>query len=207
MRRSVRSTAVLLVLSIALWGQAGAVDDGRVKVIYQAPLISVEAAGATLADILREVADRVGFSVVERRTSSAAVSVTINDVSVEELLRQLLRSDNYVVLYRDGGPVTDSARAIERELLRDSPADHAPELPTATDLLTSHALSSAPPLIQGPPSRSMSGEAPPATVVQAPTDLVHALAVTTRLAQRNLMTLVDALGKATASLPSSIRGR
>ena len=72
------------------------------RVVYHAPLISIDASGVTVAEVLREVGRTVGFSIVEAWSSDARLSFSIHDASLPEALQKLLRSENHVLLYRDG---------------------------------------------------------------------------------------------------------
>jgi hypothetical protein len=100
-----RHAALAVLLGIALVAghpAPAARAEPRMSVTYHAPLISIDATEATVAEILREVGRTVGFSIVEAGSSDARLSVSIHDAVLPAALQQLLRSENHVVLYRDG---------------------------------------------------------------------------------------------------------
>ena len=68
MRRAAR--AVLLgVALVAGHAATMASAESPMRVIYHAPLISIDAAGVTVAEVLREVGRTVGFAVVDAGAS------------------------------------------------------------------------------------------------------------------------------------------
>jgi len=109
--------AVLLtiLLGVVLVGNRPATagtPGPRVSVTYQAPLISIEASGATVAEVLREVARKVGFSIVETGSSDARLNFSIRDSPVPEALQRLLRSENHVLHYRKGSQTIDTVMLL-----------------------------------------------------------------------------------------------
>jgi hypothetical protein len=101
----VRRAAPAVLLGVALVAGHPATmanAEPRMRVVYQAPLISIDASGVTAAEVLREIGRTVGFSVVEAGSSDARLSFSIHDASLPEALRELLRSENHVLLYREG---------------------------------------------------------------------------------------------------------
>jgi len=86
--------------------------EPRMSVVYNAPLVSIEASGVTVAEVLREVGRKVGFSIADAGASDARLSFSIHDASLPEALQQLLRSENHVLLYRDGTPTIDSVMLV-----------------------------------------------------------------------------------------------
>jgi len=105
--------AVLLVVVLTTSHPATmASAEPRISVVYNAPLVSIEASGVTVAEVLREVGRKVGFSIVEAWSSDARLSFSIHDVSLLEALQQLLRSENHVLLYRDGTQTVDTVMVL-----------------------------------------------------------------------------------------------
>src|SRR5262249_46031107 len=101
----VRHAARAVLLSVALVAGHSATmtsAEPRIRVVYHAPLISIDASGVTVAEILREVGRTVGFAVVDAGASHARDSFSIHEASLPVALQQLLRSENHVLLYRDG---------------------------------------------------------------------------------------------------------
>jgi hypothetical protein len=114
--RSKRCAALQAVLlGVALMASHPATvasAEPRMSVIYNATRISIEASGVTVAEVLREVGRKVGFSIVEAGSSDARLSFSIHDASLPEALQQLLRSENHVLLYRDGTPTIDTVMVL-----------------------------------------------------------------------------------------------
>jgi hypothetical protein len=219
--------------------------EPRMRVVYHAPLISIDASGVTVAEVLREVGRTVGFSVVDARSSDARLSVSIHEVSLPAALQQFLRSENHVLLYREGTQAIDAVMLLGARVARapgqiqdqgglnpppeiaptsatpvsgappPTPVDLAeyrrwaeasPEVVNATDLLLRHAGSG----VAASSTTPASGSGPVAASSTISTDAAAAdpsstLATTTRLAQQNLMKLVQGLSAATSSMRSSQR--
>ena len=105
--------AVLLgVVLLASHPAPMATAEPRMSVVYNAPLVSIEASGMTVAEVLREVGRKVGFSIAAAGSSDARLSFSIHDASLPEALQQLLRSENHVLLYRDGTPTIDTVMLL-----------------------------------------------------------------------------------------------
>jgi hypothetical protein len=101
----VRRAAPAVLLGVALVAGHPATmasAESQMRVVYHAPLISIDASGVTLAEVLREVGRTVGFSVIEASPSEVRLSFAIHNASVPEALHELMRSENHVLLYRDG---------------------------------------------------------------------------------------------------------
>ena len=114
--RSKRCAAMQAVLfGIALMASHPATvasAEPRMSVVYNASRISIEASGVTVAEVLREVGRKVGFSIADAGSSDARLSFSIRDASLPEALEQLLRSENHVLLYRDGIPTIDTVMLL-----------------------------------------------------------------------------------------------
>ena len=126
MRRRVVFGGPSLLLALALSGTALA--QGALTVAYQPPLISVDARDMPLASILREIGAKAGFTVEQRGLDSRPITIAIRDATLDDVLRQLLRSENHTLLYRDqaGQP----AGVLDQIVLL-GPASAAPAVATA----------------------------------------------------------------------------
>jgi hypothetical protein len=108
---------ILLFLWMVLPGSGSAAERKiELRVTYSPPRISVEAQGVKLREVLRDVSLKVGFDVADYGIPDRDLTVSIEETTVEELLRQLLRVENYGVVYRE------KDRAISKVLLLSSPA-------------------------------------------------------------------------------------
>jgi len=75
------------------------------RINYSPPRISVEARDVRLLQVLRDISIKVGFDLANYGIPDRELTVSIQEATVEEVLRQLLRGENYGVVYRerDGG--------------------------------------------------------------------------------------------------------
>lgn len=96
--------AVTVLMCLVLSGAGSAVGEGPpLSVIYDPPRLSVDASGVTLPELLREIGAKAGFAVVETAAPSDAISISLSNASLDEVLGQLLRSQNHILLYRGAG--------------------------------------------------------------------------------------------------------
>ena len=111
------AAAILVFLWMVLpgWGLA-AERKSDLRVTYSPPRISVEARGVKLREVLRDISSKVGFELTDYGIPDKDLTVSIEEASVEEVLRQLLRGENYGVVYRE------KDKAISKVLLLSSPA-------------------------------------------------------------------------------------
>src|SRR5262249_35633561 len=117
----VRRAGAALLLGVALVAGHPATSASAqpwMRVVYHAQLISIDASGVTVAEVLREVGRTVGFSVVEAGSSDTQLSFSIHDALVPEALQQLLRSENHVLLYREGTQTIDTVLVLGARVAR-----------------------------------------------------------------------------------------
>jgi hypothetical protein len=107
-RRRAVSVAAVLLSFLTLLGTAhsGERVSNGLRVDYDPPRLSVEAQEASLADVLRAIGAKVGFSVVEAAPSTAVVTLSMTDASVDDVLQRLLRAESYTVLYQADAEAT-----------------------------------------------------------------------------------------------------
>jgi hypothetical protein len=104
--KSLKSLMCMGVAAAVLWEMAvsqgvSAVAGGDLVQVISTPAgLTVEAHGADVVQILREVGAQVGFMVVARGTSYPTLDISIKDDSLEEALQQLLRGESYTLVYR-----------------------------------------------------------------------------------------------------------
>jgi len=201
----------------------------ELQVEYQASRLSVTAEDVSLPEVLRAIGAKVGFTVADAGGSSQPVTVSVEDASVDDVLRQLLRTQNHTILYRESA----SAEVVDRIVLLGLPGQGG-----------SPVVASAPPASAGPrPPAVGSGGAPavppaagdgtaaegdqstvgnmlrshavagtppqvipepaeeqPAAPPATPGALQESLAIATRRAQEGLSSLVEGLERATQAL-------
>lgn len=106
MNRLRKSLIALMVASVVGFGVAvpgtAAEQKTQLTVTYKAPRLSVEARGVSLQRVLEEIGTKLSFTVVDYGVSDRLVTFSIQEASVEEVLGQLLRGENYAVVYADG---------------------------------------------------------------------------------------------------------
>jgi hypothetical protein len=111
------AAAIFVFLWIVLPDSGSAAErKSNLRVTYSPPQISIEAQGVKLREVLREVSLKVGFELTDYGIPDRDLTVSIEETTVEALLRQLLRGENYGVVYRE------KDRAISKVLLLSSPA-------------------------------------------------------------------------------------
>ncbi len=102
-----RSTAVLtgvvlgvLCLAAAPHPVLAAKEEPRLSVIYEPPKLTVEARGVNAVQVLQAIGAKVGFRVVDPGLARPAITLSIRGASLDDVLRTLLRAENYVLVYR-----------------------------------------------------------------------------------------------------------
>jgi hypothetical protein len=96
------AAAILVFLCTVLPRLASAAErKSDLRITYKPPHISLEARGAKLRDVLRNVSQKVGFELTDYGIPDRDLTVSIEETTVEDLLRQLLRGENYGVVYRE----------------------------------------------------------------------------------------------------------
>jgi hypothetical protein len=98
-----KTVAVILVfLSMVLADSVLAAErKSELRVTYSPPRISIEARGVKLREVLRDVSLKVGFDLADYGIPDKDLTISIEESTVEELLRQLLRGENYGLVYRE----------------------------------------------------------------------------------------------------------
>jgi len=96
------AAAILVFLWMVLPGAGSAAErKSNLRITYSPPRISVEAQGVKLREVLRNISLKVGFDLTDYGIPDKDPTVSIQEVTVEEILRQLLRGENYGVVYRE----------------------------------------------------------------------------------------------------------
>jgi len=116
--------ALVAIMCLGLVGTACAADGApRLRVDYQPPRLSVDAHDVSLARVLGEIGEKVGFTVVDNALSPTMVNASIRDATVDEAVRQLLRGENHTVLYgAQSGAAPSTAPGIDKIVLLGEPS-------------------------------------------------------------------------------------
>ena len=100
LRRNLVAVSVAFVLGLGMaFPGAAAEKKTDLSVVYNAPRLSVEAKGVSLQRVLGEIGKKLGFVVVDYGASDRVITFSIQDASIQEVLEQLLRGENYAVIY------------------------------------------------------------------------------------------------------------
>lgn len=124
-----KSLMLMVVMTTVLWEIAvsrsvSATMGGDLIQVASTPTgLTVDAHGADVVQILREVGKQMGFTVVARGVSYPTVDISIKETPLEEVLQQLLRGKSYTLVYRPQieGKAEGNGKLGKVVLLRPSP--------------------------------------------------------------------------------------
>lgn len=74
--------------------------ERRLEVSYTPPVLSVEARGVSVLQVLQAIGASVGFSTIDAGVVRPTLAVTLQDATLDEVLRQVLRGENVAIIYR-----------------------------------------------------------------------------------------------------------
>lgn len=138
-RESSRSIFVWIVATVLWWGVASlparsAAEGRTLKVVSSATGLAVEAHGVGAEEVLREIGEQVGFTVVIKGAARPLLNVSIKDATLEEALQEILRGENYAILYP--GPKGEGTQARGRigKILLLSPSNTTEAAPNVAPL-------------------------------------------------------------------------
>jgi hypothetical protein len=99
---------ILAFLWIVSSGSGSAAErKSDLRITHRSPHISVEARGIRLLQVLRDISIKVGFDLADYGVPDTDLTLSIQETTVEEVLRQLLRGKNYSLVYREkDGPIS-----------------------------------------------------------------------------------------------------
>ena len=147
--------AVLSLLAVLDRGRAGAQDDAARIVTHGPQGYSVDVAGTNVVQVLTEVGQVAGFTVEAPDHFNSPLTVTMQDVPLDQVLRRVLRNENYIIVYRGGVQKTAiSGEKIDKIfLLSQAAAGPAVKGPAGGSPLAGPAAhGAAPPGRGGPPA-------------------------------------------------------
>lgn len=132
------------------------------SVVYEAPWLFVEARGVSVTEVLRAIGAKVGFAVVEAGAPRESLTMSLKDATLETVLRQLLRAENYVLVYRsDEGGVAGTRLKTIVLLGPRTPSEARPNPVTDKQVKRDYDISQSkgelPPFVDSPPA----GQPPP----------------------------------------------
>lgn len=159
--------SIIMALVVGLGTVPGSTAERKadLKVLYSAPRLSVEAKGVSLQQVLGAIGEKLGFVVVDYGQADRLITLSLQDASTEEVLGQLLRGENYALVY------DEQRKEIAKLLLLSSAAQvnagsgliqytNKPEERTAQSLAgLTYQSSVSPPALFGQQKRSDEAEA------------------------------------------------
>ncbi len=128
------------IAATALWGGAAFLPartaaEGRILEVESAATgLTVEAHGVGVEEVLRAIGEQVGFTVVVKEAVRPLLNVSIKEATLEEALQEILRGENYAILYP--GPKGEGTQARGRigKILLLSPSNAMAAAPNAAPL-------------------------------------------------------------------------
>src|SRR5262245_32361027 len=114
---NIKTAAAILAFLCMLMPRSGLTAERKsdLRITYTPPSISVEAQNVSLLEVLRIISLKVGFDLANYSVPDRSLTVSIQEATVEDVLRQLLGGENYCVIY------LERERAISKVLLLASP--------------------------------------------------------------------------------------
>jgi hypothetical protein len=120
---------IAVLLGLGDFPAAAAERKPDLQVIYQPPRLSVEARGVNLRRVLEEIGTKVGFNVMQYGVSDKPLTVSIQDASLDEVLSEILRGENFAFIY--GSDVKRIEKVILLSSAATAPAIAANQQPMA----------------------------------------------------------------------------
>jgi len=98
-RRSLVAIAALIAMVSVVRGVAA---DPRLRVLVAPAEVVIDARETPVLEVVRALGERANFTVVELTPTRRPITIVLRAASVEQALREVLRAENHVVLYRPG---------------------------------------------------------------------------------------------------------
>ncbi|HKA52078.1 MAG TPA: hypothetical protein VKJ47_00305 [Candidatus Binatia bacterium] len=128
-----RSLCVGIPASLLWWGVAfplpsAEAGEDALNVSSSPAGVTVEAHDVGVEEVLREMGEKIGFTVVAKEATHPAVNVSIKDATPEEALQQVLRGENYAIVYHRPEGEQPQAGKIDKILLLSPPNGGSPDV-------------------------------------------------------------------------------
>ena len=124
---------ICLMALALLAGDAAAQDEGS-KIVSHGPQgYSVDASQTNVVQVLTEMGQHAGFTVEAPDTFNSPITLSLQDAPLDQVLRRVLRDENYIIVYRGGvQKTTISGEGIDKIFLL-SPATAQANKPAAAN--------------------------------------------------------------------------
>jgi hypothetical protein len=141
----------------------GAQDEAPKLVSKGAHGYTLDANATPVMQVLNEVGQQAGFTVEAPDTFNSQITASMQDVPLDQLLRRVLRDENYIIVYRGGVQKTSvSGDKIDKIfLLTQAAAAGAPHPPGGGSPLAGPGGAAAPGHPPGPPGARGAPPPPP----------------------------------------------
>ena len=120
-----RSLCVGMTASLLWWGAFhppySEAAESALTVDPSPSGLTVEAHDVGVEEVLREMGEKLGFTIVAKEAAHPVVNVSIKDATPEEALQQVLRGENYAIVYRRPEGKQTQAGKIDKILLLSPP--------------------------------------------------------------------------------------
>ncbi|MEW6270715.1 MAG: hypothetical protein AB1689_15640, partial [Thermodesulfobacteriota bacterium] len=107
--RCLQAAVVLVPLVVARLGAAQdtaapppAEDTGNVVTRTASGGYTIDAFETNVVQVLTEVGDQAGFTVQAPDNFNSPLTLSAEDLPLDQLLRRVLRNENYIIVYRGG---------------------------------------------------------------------------------------------------------
>ena len=133
---------------------AGAQDEASRLVNHTAQGYSLDANATPVVQVLNEVGQQAGFTVEAPDTFNSQITASMQDVPLDQLLRRVLRDENYIIVYRGGVQKTSvSGDKIDKIFLLSQAAAGGPRPPGGGSPLAGPGHAPPNPGMRGAPPR------------------------------------------------------
>jgi hypothetical protein len=114
---------VWMTTFVLWWGAAFQPVQSRaaermLSVVSSPAGLTIEAHDVGVDEVLREIGKQAGFAVLAKEATHPTVNISIKDATPEEVLQQILRGENYALVYRNAkGESARGSGGINKVLL------------------------------------------------------------------------------------------
>lgn len=153
---------MICLMALALLASTAAAQDEGSKIVSRGPQgYSVDASQTNVVQVLTEMGQHAGFTVEAPDTFNSPITLSLQDAPLDQVLRRVLRDENYIIVYRGGvQKKTISGEGIDKIFLL-SPATAQANKPAAANGASPLAGPGAPVQRPGAPGHGAPPPPPP----------------------------------------------